>query len=329
MGRADYAIGIDVGGTRIKIAPVARDGRLLSSQSAAPTQPTGGPEALLASVIAQVRRVRDEFGEPVGVGLSLSGVVNPEVGVVYLPGKVEGLEGFPIVHRLRTATGLGVWADNDGRLAMVAERRFGAARDEAIESAVTLTIGTGIGSGVMLGGRVLIDRSFLLGCQVGHSIIQNYGGKLCLTTARGTAETLCSCTALAMSVRDGLQRGIPSSLGSLYWKNAHAVDFQAVIEAVRAGDRLCVDEFDRWVHNLGCLCATAVHAYAAELIILGGGGSLAADLYLSRLQDVLDHQTFRYPADRRIPVIQSKLTESVGVIGAAAMAFDRAGGVSD
>lgn len=315
----DYVIDVDVGGTRIKSGPVAADATILD-QRTDDSQAQSGTSTLVATIRGLVDQWRGRFGEPRGVGLSLSGVVDPRQGVVYLPGKFKGLEGFSLVPQLEEALGLPVRADNDGQLAMLAERRFGEAR--SVDWAVTLTLGTGVGSGVMLDGNILRDPSFLFGTQIGHAVLQNYGGKRCLTTARGTGETLCSCTALAMSVRDGLQRGIPSQLTEAYWDDPHAIDFRRIVQAVRDEDALCRDEFDRWVGNLACLLVTAAHLYTPCKIILGGGGSLAADLFRPRLNQYVHDHTFHYPADRCIPVVASPLTDRVGLLGAAALALE-------
>ncbi|RMH11020.1 MAG: ROK family protein [Gammaproteobacteria bacterium] len=315
-----YAIGIDIGGTRMKCGAVSPSGKILA-QHVVPSNASRGTRGLLKGIAETVNEFERRLGKPAGIGLGLSGVVDPEFGVRYLPGKFKGLEGFDIVPRLRKRLGVPVWADNDGLLAMLAEHRFGQAKQ--VKWAATLTIGTGVGSGVILDGRILREPSFLFGTQIGHCVLQNYGGKYCLTTARGTAETLCSCTALALSVRDGLQRGIPSILTDLYWKDAHAIDFKKVIEGVRKKDKLCLDEFDRWVHNLGCLLVTVTHAYTPQMIILSGGGANAADLYLTRLKKHIHHNTFRYPPDRRIRLVTSRLADMAGVLGGAAHVWSR------
>ena len=317
---SNYAIGIDIGGTRIKCGAVSLTGEVLT-KAILESNASAGMKSLVPTIIKQVKHIRNRFGTPDGIGLGLSGVVHPEFGVVYLPGKFKGLQGYDIVPRLRKALGIPVIADNDGQLAMLAEHRFGAARNK--KWAVSLTLGTGVGSGVLIDGRLVRDPHLTFGMQVGHCVLQNYGGKLCLTTARGTGETLCSCTALALSVRDGLQRGIPSLLTKAYWKNAHAIDFKAVIAGVRRKDKLCLDEFERWSDNVGCLLTTAVHAYAAQLIVIGGGGAYAADLFLPRLRRIISRETFRYPPKRRIRIVASELKDMAGVLGAAALAWEK------
>lgn len=317
-----YVLAFDVGGTRIKGGVVTRSGKLLA-QATMPTDTQRGPKRLVDQIARQARAWRRSLGgEPVGLGLGLTGPVDPEMGVVYLPGKMKDLEGFEIVPRLREALKLPVRADNDGRLAMVAERAYGQARD--VDWAVTLTLGTGVGSGVLLEGRMLRDPHLQFGTQAGHLVMQNYGGRLCLTGARGTAETLCSATALVMSVRDGLQRGIASLLTEAYWKDAHAIDFAAVTEGARKKDRLCLEELDRWSINLGWLIVSVIHAYSPQRVILGGGATHAADLFLDRVKKHVHAHAFRYPPRRRIPIVVSKLGDHVGVLGAAALIWESA-----
>jgi glucokinase len=110
-----------------------------------------------------------------------------------------------------------VWADNDGRVAMYAEKHVGLAR--GVRWAALLTIGTGVGSGVMLDGMILRDPHLQFGTQAGHLVIDLSHDQLCLTGARGTGEMLCSATALVLATRSGLQRGIPSVLTERYWEN--------------------------------------------------------------------------------------------------------------
>jgi glucokinase len=144
------------------------------------------------------------------------------------------------------------------------------------------------------------------------------GGRLCLTGARGTAEMLCSATALAQQVRDGLARGIPSILAD---RAPGSVDFAAVIEAAAKRDRLCVDELAVWTTNLGWFLVSAVHAYAPEVVILAGGATHAARRFLKPLRDHVNRHVFRWPVGEDVPILVSKMKDHAGVLGAAAQAW--------
>lgn len=193
---------------------------------------------LLKSLIIEVERIsRRAKAKPLSIGLALPGGVHPTREIVALPGKLDGLQGYPLTPKLQKAVRIPVVAENDGRVSILAEKHYGLARNK--KWAVSLTLGTGVGSGVMLDGQILRDPHLQFGTQMGHIVIQAAGGRLCLTGARGTGTMLCSATALAMAVRDGLQRGIPSMLRERYFADANSIDCEAVFKAVVHKDRLC------------------------------------------------------------------------------------------
>ncbi len=315
----EYVIGFDLGGTRLKSGAVSRDGEV----SATGIQPSGYtmvPDMLVKTYVAEVERISEENGHaPQAIGLAFSGAVDPRKGVVYLPGKVKGLEGYPIVDALEQRLGVPVIADNDGRISIYAEAAFGQAQD--CKWAVTITLGTGVGSGVMLDGKILRDPHLQFGTQMGH-IVQQAGGRLCITNARGTAEMFCSATALTMNVREGLARGIASVLSDAYFNDPRAVDFKSIIEAVEQGDRLCTDELNVWTEQLGWLLVSTIHVYAPEKIILSGGASNAAPHFLESLKKHVNSHIFRYPTNEPVPIVVSRLQDHAGVLGTGALAWE-------
>jgi glucokinase len=232
---------------------------------------------------------------------------------------LDGLEGYPLVPKLQKAVGIPVVAENDGRVSILAEKHYGLARNK--KWAVSLTLGTGVGSGVMLNGQILRDPHLQFGTQMGHIVIQAAGGRLCLTGARGTATMLCSATALAMAVRDGLQRGIPSMLRERYFADPSSIDCEAVFEAVAHKDRLCLDELRHWTTNLGWLLVSAVHVYAPDVIILSGGAAHGARHFLKPLRAQVNKHIFRYPAKQPVRIVVSRMQDHAGVLGAGAVAW--------
>lgn len=318
-GAPEFVLGFDVGGTRLKAGAVDRKGKLLAQQIV-PTGALAGPKNLLMSIVALARSIENYLGGPaMAVGLGLPGAIDPDRGIVLLPGRLKGLEKFPIVPKLRKAFGVPVIADNDARLAMIAEKEFGQARGKGW--ALTVTIGTGVGSGVLIDGRILRDPHLQFGTQASHIVMQAQGGRLCFTGARGTAEMLCSAVALAQQVRDGLSRGIPSLLAERHAADPASIDFAAVVEGATRKDRLCVDELNVWTTNLGWFLVSAVHAYAPEVVILTGGGAHGAKHYLSPLREHVNKHLFRWPVGEPLPIVVSKMIDHAGVLGAAAQAW--------
>lgn len=315
-----YTVGFDVGGTRLKSGAVTRQGKLVA-EAIASSGASFEPQELLKTLRRQVKRISTTLrSKPQAIGLGLPGAVDPHRGVVLLPGKLKGLEGYPIVPELQQATGIPVIAENDGRIAIIAEKCYGLARNR--QWAVAVTLGTGVGSGVMLAGQILRDPHLQFGTQMSHIVIQATGGRLCLTGARGTAEMFCSATALAMSVRDGLQRGIISILSDRYFADPHSIDFAAVMDGVAKRDPLCLDELKGWTEKLGWLLVSAVHVYAPEVVILGGGAAHGAKYFLKPLREQVNQHIFRYPLGQPVPIVVSRMPDHAGVLGAAAVAWE-------
>ncbi len=318
MNREPYYLGIDWGGTGIKLGAVTGDGRFLS-QEVHETPRDQDIDTVVNALLDHTAGLISNMGyDPLGIGIGMTGPVNPDHGVVLLPGKISGLEGYPVVPRFIERFHIPVRAANDGTLSMFAEKYAGFARD--VQWAVTITIGTGIGSGVMLAGSILDDPRYLFGSQLGHLVIDITNDHPCLTGARGTAEMTCSATALALAVRSGLQRGIPSVLTDRYLSDPHSIDFRAIIEdGVATGDPLCLEEFGIWKRHLGWLLVNAVHAYSPEIIILSGGATLAAEYFLADVQAHVDRHIFRHPRGVQVPIAVSGIARHAGVLGAAMM----------
>lgn len=320
MKPGGIVVGVDVGGTRIKAVAMARHGLVKQSRVIA-TLGQAGPKDLEATIVGVVRALASKCGDLRAVGVGLPGAVDPEQGVVMLPGRLDRIAGYPLVPRLRQALGVPVVADNDGRAGVVAEHRHGRLRGK--QWGVCLMLGTGVGSGVLLDGRVLRDPHLQFGTQMAHIINDVNSERLCLTGARGTAEMSCSATALAHAVRDGLGRGIPSRLSRLFDDDPRRVDFQAVAAAAAKGDRLCRDEMGHWQRRLGWLVVSAVHVYAPEVVVLAGGAMNAAPQFLRQLRAQVKAHVFRHPPGAPLPIVLSALGDHQGAVGAAALGWDK------
>ena len=318
----EYVIGVDVGGTRIKAGAVLRDGTLMAERARSSGFALTA-EALEAAVIEEISRIQSDTGyAPLGVGLGFPGAVDPTQGVILLPGKLR-LEGYPIVPNISDILKLPVIADNDGRLSIVAEACYGKA--QGYRWAASITLGTGVGSGIMLDGQILRDPHFQFGTQASHIVQQSSSDRLCITRARGTANILCSATALAVIARDGLIRGLPSVLNERYFDDPHSIDFAAVIDGVAQNDALCLDALNTWRTELSWFLVSVVHMYAPEIIILSGGAASAAPYFLGDVRKHVNQHIFRYPPGEEVQIEVSDIATYNVVLGAASIAWEKAG----
>lgn len=311
-----YLIGFDIGGTRLKSGVVRVDGTV-ERATLEDTSRGGFHDVVLPLLRAHAREHIEATGAGcAGIGIALPGLVETAFGSRYLPGKVLGIEGFPLRETLEAEFGVPVRCVNDGAAATLAEWRFGAAR--GVDDVVGLTLGTGVGSGVVVAGRPFETSNLANGVSVGHFTIDT-GGRLCLCGNRGCAETLVSANAVAGRLRDALSRKVPSILADRFREDPHAIGFPALVEGVRAGDRVCLEVLAAFVRDLGATVVTAIHAYNPTVVVLAGGPLSAADLFLADVQAYVDEYAFIFPKGRVVELRVAELEDHAGVLGAAAV----------
>jgi glucokinase len=319
--RADWWLGFDIGGTRTKVGVVSPDGTVRQAQVLdTEHQPFATIwERLLAGIDEAV--TREGRGGLRGVGIAAPGVVEATFGVRNLPGKVPGIEGFPLRERLEARLGIPVRCVNDGAAATLAEWRFGAAR--GFEDVVGLTLGTGLGAGVILGGRPLASRHLAAAVSFGHATIE-VGGRTCLCGNIGCAETLVSANAVVGRMRDYVARKVPSTMTAAHEQDPGRITFRTLVDGVEAGDRAATEILARFCRDLGATIVTAIHAYDPEVVVLAGGPMAQADHFLPTVQGYVDRYAFRYPKDRIIPILRAERSDHAGVLGAVALVMQAA-----
>jgi glucokinase len=308
-------IGFDIGGTRLKSGLVQQDGRVEH------TTMDDISELTFEEVLTLLRvHARGHFGEVdgrvEGIGIALPGIVETAFGSRYLPGKVLGIEGYPLRETLETEFRVPVRCVNDGAAATLAEWRFGAARGFA--DVVGLTLGTGVGSGVVVNGRPLETSNLGNGVSIGHFTIQT-GGRLCLCGNRGCAETLVSAAAVAGRLREALTRKVPSVLAEAHARDPRTITFRSLVDAVRVGDQLAREILVEFIRDLGATVVTAIHAYNPTVVVLAGGPMAAADLFMPDVQAYVDRYAFIFPKGRRVQLLRARHEDHAGVLGAAAI----------
>ena len=312
---APYLVGVDIGGTRLKTGLVRLDGAV---ERGTVEDTSGLPFAeVLTRIDGHVTAHLAAGGRgALGLGVALPGIVEAGFGSRYLPGKVLGIEGFPLRAELESRFEVPVRCANDGEAATLAEWRFGAAR--GFDDVVGITLGTGVGSGVVIGGQPLTTSNLGNGVSIGHFTIQT-GGRRCLCGNRGCAETLVSANAVAGRLREALTRLVPSSLAEAFARDPASITFRSLVDGVRSRDRVCREILDDFVRDLGATIVTAIHAYNPSVVVLAGGPMAAADLFLDDVRAYVGEHAFIFPKGRVVSIVKARLEEHAGVLGAAAL----------
>jgi glucokinase len=309
---AGEIIGVDLGGTKMLLGVLDADSRVLWESREASTGQT--EEELVDLLVREVNEARAARPGAAAVGLGIPATIDHGRGIaisaVNLP-----LDDVPIRDLLAERTGLPVFVDNDANVAALAEHLYGAAKGAG--NAVMLTIGTGIGGGLIIDGEVY-RGSTGAGAELGHTVIA-MDGPPCQGNCpgRGCVETLASGTAIGREGLAAAERESDSVLGRML-ADGEAIDGRAVTEAALNGDPTARAVFDLVGRRLGVALTSFANIFEPEAIVIGGGVIAAGDLLLDPARRELEARAL--PPMNRTPVRAAELGSDAGMIGAAAMA---------
>ncbi len=312
-----YTIGIDLGGTNIKGGVCDADFRLVV-QDEIETQADRGPEHVIARMAALVTTLIQKagltHGDIRGVGVGAPGPMSHAAGMIYHAPNLPGFVNVPLRDRMAELTRLPVTLENDANAAAFGEFAAGAGRD--VRDMVMLTLGTGIGGGVVLGGQ-LWRGAFDNAGELGHSIVVP-AGRPCPCGQKGCLERYSSAQAVAERAREAVQAGAPSSLRA---KALAGADFDArdVLAAQAAGDALAERIWDEACYYLALAAVNIQHAFNPELIVFAGGLIRAGQALLGRVRTHFEALSWTIAPDRPRLALATLGTDA-GTIGAAALA---------
>ncbi len=300
-----FCIGFDLGGTHLRAARVDRAGGI-SGLLKCPSRADESPDAPLDVMAVCVRRLMEEGGEPIAVGLGSPGMIDPATGTQigrtpHMPHWVD----MPVRDRLAHRLALPVFVDNDANMAALAEHHCGAARQSRVS--MTVTVGTGVGCGIVVDGHVFRGPSGGAG-EIGH-----------LPLGDGSLECRCgieSCVEPEMS-GSGLSRRA-SELGLM------ARDAAAVLAAAARGAEPEARLVARLADRLGAAVATAVNLFNPDVVVIGGGVAEAGEPLFVQVRDAVN----RYALEshrRRLRIVPALLGERAGVVGAGLAAWQAFG----
>ena len=309
------ALGIDIGGSSVKVGLVDRTGNILARHSAPTTDNLSSFKAALRALLA---KLDGQLHDLDGIGFGCRGIIHHESTLVErLPGAAHFLEGSRLSDLVVDAThaDVPVRADNDARAALAGELAFGAARD--CSNALMLTLGTGVGGAVLVEGSILRGARGV-GGHVGHLTMEP-DGPLCVCGNRGCLETYFSARAMEAEVLAGLHRGVASSLEEIL-KGSSPLCCEDIFNAAANGDRLALVVRDRAVRYLGAALAGLVHAFDPQRIILGGQIIRAGATIIEPLRKELIWRTLCLLGEE-VPIVTAGVADQSGVVGAAALVF--------
>ncbi len=309
----DYAIASDLGATNLRVGLVSMKGQL--EQKIELETPQDNPDEVINLIVNAVSRLDIKNKAVSGIGVGIGGLVDFDNGkVLYAPNFT--FENIYLKEILSSKFKLPVFIDNDANTAALGEKVFGSGKN--IDNMVLLTLGSGIGGGIIIDGQIYRGSSGVAG-EIGHMIIQ-IGGPKCMCGNEGDLESLASGRALDREARKAVRNSKDSLMFKLADGNIERINGVLVTKAALQGDELANKLISQHAQKLAVGLANVVNIFDPELIVLSGGMSETGNLLLSPAKKALKNLIF---ADIKnvTKIVFGDLGPEAGILGAAALVF--------
>ena len=309
-----YNIGVDIGGTNVKIALVDPKGAIVYSNSV-PTRAEMGYEYTVKNIKETIYTSMKESDVTIdsigGIGFGLPGQINSEAGVVRLLPNIPGWVNVPLGQIIEDEFKVKCKIDNDVRVATLGEFTYGAG--QGCKNLVCITVGTGVGSGIIVNGQLVRGASMSAG-EIGHMILQAHEGPICGCGNTGCLEAFASGPSIVQLAKEYLSGGKSAKFEEL--ANGREITPFMVYEAAMQGDAVAKRIFAIVGEWLGIALTSVVNLLNPEKIIIGGGVSQAGNFLIDPIRKTINERAIKVSADA-VEVVTAKLGERAGVIGAS------------
>ena len=309
-----YRIGVDIGGTNVKIALVDFDGKIIYSNTV-PTRAEMGYEAGVNNIKQAIKELMQETGESnktiEAIGFGLPGQIDYKEGVVKNLPNIPGWVNIPLARIIEDEFSIPTRLDNDVRCAALGELNFGAGK--GCENLICITVGTGIGSGIVLNGKLVRGASNAAG-EIGHIKLDLTGGPLCGCGDYGCFEAYASGPAIVTMAKEYISGG-----KSAKYKEMAAdgiITPYIVAQAALQGDAVSIQIFKQMGKIIGTGLSSVVNLLNPQKIIIGGGVADAGDILLKPIRETIIDRAMPIQG-AAVEVVPAQLANTAGVIGAS------------
>jgi glucokinase len=308
----EIVLACDLGGTNLRMAAIDNAGEVLY-RARRSTPKSDRADDIVAALVDAAGECRDAVGGDIlALAAALPATVSVERGMLLKSPNVPCLDGFRIVAALESETGIPTVIENDANAAAVGENWIGASRGYA--TSVMVTLGTGVGGGIIINGGVLRGIDGTAG-EIGHICVEPFGAP-CGCGSRGCVEQYASASAIVRLATEKLAQYPKSRLASQ--QRLTAVE---IFEAGVDGDELALEVFRIMGFYLGIALVDLVNVLNPEVIVIGGGAAAGWNLFIGHVEDQIKTRAFLEPA-QRAKLVPAELGDDAGMLGAARVAFD-------
>ncbi|MBM6921078.1 ROK family protein [Phocea massiliensis] len=310
-----YYIGIDLGGTNIA-AGVVNENKEIVAKTSIKTG-SGRDVNLIVDDMALAAKTAAEganltFDDVEWIGIGAPGTANKATGIIEYSNNLDWYN-VPLVSMLEERTGKKVFIENDANAAAYGEYVAGAAKDA--DSSVMVTLGTGVGGGIVLNNKIYTGFNFA-GAELGHSVIV-VDGRQCTCGRKGCLEAYASATGLIVTTKEYMEQYKDSAMWDIVEGDISKVNGRTAFDAMRKGDeagKLVVDEYIKY---LACGVTNIINTFQPDILCIGGGISHEGDTLMVPLKEIVAREVYSRNSARNTEIVAASLGNDAGIIGAA------------
>jgi glucokinase len=307
----------DLGGTNLRMAAVDKAGNICY-RTRQPTPDSENADAIVQAIKALAENCRANtvaFGEIESIGICVPGGVKYETGTIIRAPNVPCLDEFPMASAVSEVLhDLPVILENDANAYAIGEQTFGAAK--GFSSAIAVTLGTGVGGGIVIDGKILRGIDGMAG-EIGHICVEPLGVKCkCSNDSRGCIEQYASATAIVRMAHELKEKYPDSALTAI-----SDITSQDVYDAAKTGDLLSIEVFRLMGTYLGIALSNLINCLNPEIIVIGGGASAGWDLFIDHVNGQIANRSYRVSA-KRAKIVRAICGDDAGILGVAKLAFE-------
>ncbi len=310
----EHYIGIDLGGTNIAVGMVDENGKILRKDSV-PTLRERPAEEVLKDMSMLVLKVIKDSGMKVSdvksIGIGSPGVPNSEKGLIVYACNLN-FDNTPVRDEVQKYIDLPVFLDNDANCAGLAEAVAGAAK--GVKHSITVTLGTGLGGGVVIDGKIYSGFNYS-GSELGHSVIM-MDGEQCTCGRKGCYEAYASATALIRQTKRAIAEDPNSMIHKLIGGDLSKVDAKVAFDAAKAGDATGQKIVDQYIKYIATGLINLINTFSPEVIVIGGGISKEGEYLLKPLRDIIYKEVY-FKGEPQTRLATAQMGNDAGIVGAA------------
>jgi glucokinase len=299
----DYSIGVDMGGTNLRIAAITTEGQLVEKITLG-VKVAMGRDYVIGEMCDAIHRLTEQYrgtGRFVGAGIGVPGIIDMETGMMRKSANLPGWSDYPVRDEIERRLGAKVFLDNDANVAALGEKWLGAGR--AADNMAMLTLGTGIGGAIVLNGKLFYGMSGMAG-EFGHVTVEP-NGVPCGCGNRGCAERYASATAIVRMAREAIESGQAPELAKVADTDPE-FSAKSIYNLAIQGDAAAQRIFQRFGEVLGILLADLVNVLDLEMFVIGGGVVSAWDAFAPRMFAELRERSLVYAASAPVDPMAKK-----------------------